>query len=147
VPRFDPQDPIWPNRDRFVPGRPRLDAAVCRFTLTGVRRQQDYERLGSRGPRRDQGVPAVACAAVPATGYRWTSHRTTTGPLKCSLAANSVGMARRALDGTRKPPGFEDLIDFNVYALCGDGCMMEGISWRPPHSPPIEVSTLLDLRQ
>jgi transketolase len=62
--------------------------------------------------------------------YRWTSGvETTTGPLGQGLA-NSVGMAiaGRWLAARYHRPGFEDLIDFNVYALCGDGCIMEGIS-------------------
>jgi transketolase len=62
--------------------------------------------------------------------YRWTSGvETTTGPLGQGLA-NSVGMAiaGRWMATHFNRPGFDDLIDFNVYALCGDGCMMEGIS-------------------
>ena len=52
----------------------------------------------------------------------------TTGPLGQGLAT-SVGMAiaRQWLAATYNRPGF-DLFDFNVYALCGDGCMMEGVS-------------------
>ena len=54
---------------------------------------------------------------------------TTTGPLGQGVAT-SVGMAiaRQWLAARYNRPGFEDLFDFNVYALCGDGCMMEGIS-------------------
>src|SRR6476619_5093036 len=62
--------------------------------------------------------------------YRWTSGvETTTGPLGQGLA-NSVGMALagRWQAAHYARPGFSDLIDFNVYAVCGDGCMMEGIS-------------------
>ena len=62
--------------------------------------------------------------------YRWTSGvETTTGPLGNGVAT-SVGMAiaGRWMAAHFNQPGFEDLIDFNVYALCGDGCMMEGIS-------------------
>jgi transketolase len=62
--------------------------------------------------------------------YRWTSGvETTTGPLGQGLA-NSVGMAiaGRWQAAHFNQPGFEDLIDFNVYALCGDGCLMEGVS-------------------
>src|SRR5438270_6504424 len=62
--------------------------------------------------------------------YRWTSGvECTTGPLGSGVAT-SVGMAvaRRWMADHFNQPGFEDLIDFNVYALCGDGCMMEGIS-------------------
>jgi transketolase len=62
--------------------------------------------------------------------YRWTSGvEATTGPLGNGVAM-SVGMAvaGRWMAAHFNQPGFEELIDFNVYALCGDGCMMEGIS-------------------
>jgi transketolase len=62
--------------------------------------------------------------------YRWTSGvETTTGPLGQGVAT-SVGMAsaRQWLAARYNRPGFENLFDFNVYAMCGDGCMMEGIS-------------------
>jgi hypothetical protein len=45
--------------------------------------------------------------------------------LRCSV--NTRGVDDR--------PGFEDMIDFNVYAICGDGCIMEGSRPRPPRSP------------
>jgi transketolase len=101
--------------------------------LTGVRAvSKDYERLGE---------PSVPLEAIKAfrqwhsrcpghPEYRWTSGvETTTGPLGQGLAT-SVGMALagRWMAARFNRPGFEDLIDFNVYALCGDGCMMEGIS-------------------
>src|ERR1700751_547060 len=101
--------------------------------LTGVKAvSKEYETLG------DPSVPLEAikrfrqmdsrCPGHPE--YRWTSGvETTTGPLGQGLA-NSVGMALagRWLAARFNQPDFEDLIDFNVYALCGDGCMMEGIS-------------------
>jgi transketolase len=62
--------------------------------------------------------------------YRWTSGiETTTGPLGQGVAT-SVGMAlaERWEETYFNKPGFEDLINFNVYAICGDGCMMEGVS-------------------
>src|SRR5207237_708141 len=101
--------------------------------LTGVKAvSKDYEALGAPS------VPLEAikrfrqldsrCPGHPE--YRWTSGvETTTGPLGQGLAT-SVGMAiaGRWMAAHFNKPGFEDLIDFNVYALCGDGCMMEGIS-------------------
>src|SRR5258708_17293330 len=62
--------------------------------------------------------------------YRFTTGvETTTGPLGQGYA-NSVGIAiaSRWLAARYNRPGFENLIDFNVYALGGDGCQMEGIS-------------------
>ena len=132
--RFDPQDPIWPNRDRFVLSAGHASMLLYSLLhLTGVKAvSKDYETLG------EPSVPLEAikrfrqldsrCPGHPE--YRWTSGvETTTGPLGNGLAT-SVGMAiaGRWMAAHFNQPGFEDLIDFNVYALCGDGCMMEGIS-------------------
>lgn len=132
--RFDPQDPIWPNRDRFVLSAGHASMLLYSLLhLTGVKAvSKDYETLG------EPSVPLEAikhfrqldsrCPGHPE--YRWTSGvETTTGPLGQGLA-NSVGMALagRWQAAHYGRPGFEDLINFNVYALCGDGCMMEGIS-------------------
>ena len=132
--RFDPQDPIWPNRDRFVLSAGHASMLLYSLLhLTGVKAvSKEYEALG------EPSVPLEAiknfrqldsrCPGHPE--YRWTSGvETTTGPLGQGLA-NSVGMAiaGRWQAAHFNRPGFEDLIDFNVYALCGDGCMMEGIS-------------------
>ena len=132
--RYDPQDPVWPNRDRFILSNGHASMLLYSLLhLTGVKAvNKDYEPLG------EPSVPLEAikhfrqldsrCPGHPE--YRWTSGvETTTGPLGQGLA-NSVGMALagRWLAARFNQPGFEDLIDFNVYALCGDGCMMEGIS-------------------
>jgi transketolase len=132
--RFDPQDPIWPNRDRFVLSAGHASMLLYSLLhLTGVKAvSKDYETLG------EPSVPLEAikhfrqldsrCPGHPE--YRWTSGvETTTGPLGQGLA-NSVGMAiaGRWQAAHFSRPGFEDLINFNAYALCGDGCMMEGIS-------------------
>jgi transketolase len=132
--RFDPQDPIWPNRDRFVLSAGHASMLLYSLLhLTGVKAvSKDYETLG------EASVPLEAikhfrqldsrCPGHPE--YRWTSGvETTTGPLGQGLA-NSVGMAiaGRWLAAHFNKPGFEDLIDFNIYALSGDGCIMEGIS-------------------
>ena len=131
--RFDPQDPVWPNRDRFVLSIGHASMLLYSLLhLTEVRAvSKDYETLG------EVSVPLDAiktfrqldsrCPGHPE--YRWTSGvETTTGPLG-QEAATSVGMAiaRQWLAARYNRPGF-DLFDFNVYALCGDGCMMEGIS-------------------
>ncbi len=132
--RFDPQDPIWPARDRFVLSAGHASMLLYALLhLTGVRAvNKDYERLGE---------PSVPLDAIKAfrqlhsrcpghPEYRLTSGvETTTGPLGQGVA-NSVGMALagRWMAAHFNRPGFDDLIDFNVYALGGDGCMMEGIS-------------------
>jgi transketolase len=132
--RFDPQDPIWPNRDRIVLSAGHASMLLYSLLhLTGVKAvSKDYETLG------EPSVPLEAikhfrqldsrCPGHPE--YRWTSGvETTTGPLGQGLA-NSVGMAvaARWLAARFNQPGFEDLVGFNAYALCGDGCIMEGIS-------------------
>jgi transketolase len=132
--RFDPQDPIWPNRDRFVLSAGHASMLLYSLLhLTGVKAvSKDYETLG------EPAVPLEAIRHFRQLGsrcpghpeYRWTGGvETTTGPLGQGLA-NSVGMAiaGRWLAAGYHRPGFEDLIDFNVYALCGDGCIMEGVS-------------------
>jgi len=131
--RFDPQDPVWPNRDRFVLSIGHASMLLYALLhLTEVRAvSKDYETLG------EPSVPLDAlkafrqldsrCPGHPE--YRWTSGvETTTGPLGQGVAT-SVGMAIAGqwLAARYNRPGF-DLFDFNVYALCGDGCMMEGIS-------------------
>jgi transketolase len=132
--RFDPQDPIWTNRDRFVLSAGHASMLLYSMLhLSGVKAvNKVYEALG------EQSVPLDAirqfrqldsrCPGHPE--YRWTSGvETTTGPLGQGVA-NSVGMAiaGRWMAAHYNRPGFEDLIDFNVYAVCGDGCMMEGVS-------------------
>ena len=131
--RFDPSDPIWPNRDRFVLSEGHASALLWSLLhLTGVRAvDPDYEVLGT---------PAVSmedletfrqlgshCPGHPE--YRLTSGvEATTGPLGQGVAT-SVGMAIAGqwVAARYNRDGFP-LFDFNVYALAGDGCMMEGIS-------------------
>jgi transketolase len=131
--RFDPTDPIWPNRDRYVLSSGHASALLwAMLHLTGVRAvDPDYEILGE---------PAVSlddlkhfrqldskCPGHPE--YHWTSGvETTTGPLGQGVAT-SVGMAVAGqwLAGRYNRDGFT-LFDFDVYAQAGDGCMMEGVS-------------------
>jgi transketolase len=132
--RFDPQDPIWPNRDRFVLSAGHASMLLYSLLhLTGVKAvSKDYEPLGELSVPLDSIKKFrqlhSRCPGHPE--YRWTSGvETTTGPLGQGVA-NSVGMAaaERWMERRFNAPGFESLIDFNVYALCGDGDMMEGIS-------------------
>src|SRR6516225_934216 len=131
--RFDPQDPIWPNRDRFVLSAGHASMLLYSLLhLTGVKAvSKEYEPLG------EPSVPLEAirrfrqldskCPGHPE--YRWTSGvETTTGPLGQGVS-NTVGMAiaSKWTASTFNRPDFE-LFDFNVYAICGDGDMMEGIS-------------------
>jgi transketolase len=132
--RFDPQDPIWPDRDRFVLSNGHASMLLYSLLhLTGVKSvSKDYETLGEPSVTLDDikhfRQLHSKCPGHPE--YRLTSGvETTTGPLGQGVS-NSVGMALSArwMGAHFNRPGFEDLIDFNVYAICGDGDMMEGIS-------------------
>jgi transketolase len=131
--RFDPAHPIWPNRDRFILSVGHASMLLYSLLhLTGVRAvNPKYETLGDLSVTLDDikhfRQLESRCPGHPE--YRWTSGvETTTGPLGQGLAT-SVGMAIAAkwLAKYFNRPGFE-LFDYDVYALCGDGCMMEGIS-------------------
>jgi len=131
--RFDPSHPIWPNRDRFVLSAGHASTLLYSILhLTGVKAvNPKYETLGNLSVTLDDikhfRQLGSKCPGHPE--YRWTSGvETTTGPLGQGLAT-SVGMAiaARWLASYFNRPGF-DLFDYDVYALCGDGCMMEGIS-------------------
>ncbi|HEY1306186.1 MAG TPA: transketolase [Vicinamibacterales bacterium] len=131
--RFDPDHPIWPNRDRFVLSVGHASMLLYSMLhLTGVKAvNPKYETLGHASVSLDDIKQFrqldSRCPGHPE--YRWTSGvETTTGPLGQGLAT-SVGMAiaARWLAGYFNRPGF-DLFGYDVYALCGDGCLMEGIS-------------------
>ncbi len=131
--RFDPQDPIWMNRDRFVLSAGH--ASTLLYTILHLAKVKavdpDYEILGRPSVTLDDIKSfrqfGSRCAGHPE--YRWTSGvETTTGPLGQGVAT-SVGMAiaEKWLAARYNRPDFE-LFGYRIYALCGDGCMMEGIS-------------------
>jgi transketolase len=131
--RFDPDDPIWPNRDRFVLSCGHASMLIYSLLhLAGVKAvNPEYERLGELSVKLDDikrfRQLDSKCAGHPE--YRWTSGiETTTGPLGAGVAT-SVGMAiaGRWQASHFNRPGF-DMFDYDVYAMAGDGCMMEGIS-------------------
>src|SRR6516165_8927500 len=131
--RFDPEDPIWPNRDRFILSAGHASTLLYSLLhLAGVKAvNRKYETLGELAvPLEDlKNFRQLESKCPGHPEYRWTSGvETTTGPLGQGLAT-SVGMAiaARWLGSHFNRPGFE-LFDYDVYALCGDGCMMEGIS-------------------
>ena len=128
--RFDPADPIWPNRDRFV-----LSAGHASMLLYSLLHLAQVKSVDSE--YETQGEPAISLADIEsfrqlgskAAGhpeYRLASGiETTTGPLGQGVAT-SVGMA---IAGKWDREHFgDDLFDFDVYAVCGDGCLMEGVS-------------------
>lgn len=127
--RYDPDSPHWPGRDRFV-----LSCGHASMLL--------YSTLHLAGVKKEDGASELAitlddiknfrqlhspCAGHPEYGEA-AGIETTTGPLGQGLA-NSVGMAMAAkwLGATYNRSGFE-LFDYNTFALCGDGDIMEGVA-------------------
>jgi transketolase len=130
---FDPADPIWPNRDRFV-----LSAGHASMLLYSLLHLSKTTSVN--GKYEAVGTPTVTlddikkfrqldskCPGHPE--YRWTSGvETTTGPLGQGYATSvGMAMARRWLAAHFNKPGYP-LFDYDIYALGGDGCMMEGVS-------------------
>jgi len=132
VMRFDPQDPIWPNRDRFVLSNGH--ASMLLWSVLHLSRIQavnaEYERLGHASVTLDdiRRFRQLDSKAPGHPEYHWVSGvETTTGPLGQGIAT-SVGMAlaQKWLANRYNRPGFQ-IFDYRIYAVAGDGCMMEGI--------------------
>jgi transketolase len=131
--RYDPEDPIWPNRDRFILSNGHASMLLYALLhLSGVRAvNSKYERLGE---------PAVSLEDIKAfrqIDSKTPGHpechitsgvETTTGPLGQGCG-NSVGMAIAGVWMAERfnRPAFE-MFNYNVYTLCGDGDMMEGVA-------------------
>jgi transketolase len=131
--RFDPEHPIWPNRDRFVLSVGHASTLLYALLhLSGVKAvNPKYELLGELAvPLEDlKNFRQLGSRCPGHPEYRWTSGvEATTGPLGQGVAM-TVGMAiaSRWKAAHFSRPHFE-LFEYKVYALCGDGCMMEGIS-------------------
>jgi len=131
--RFDPDDPIWPNRDRFVLSIGHASMLLystlhlCKVKAVNPK----YEALGHVSVTLDdiKGFRQLDSKCPGHPEYHWTSGiETTTGPLGQGVAT-SVGMAiaEKWMAQYFNRPGF-DIVDYNIFALCGDGCMMEGVS-------------------
>jgi transketolase len=132
VMRFDPQDPIWPNRDRFVLSNGH--ASMLLWSMLHLTRTRavnaNYERLGHPSVSLDdiRHFRQLDSKAPGHPEYHWVSGvETTTGPLGQGIA-NSVGMAiaEKWLAHRYNRPEFE-IFDYDIYAVCGDGCLMEGV--------------------
>lgn len=131
--RFDPDDPIWPNRDRFVLSIGHASMLLYSILhLCGVKAvNPKYEVLGKPSVTLDdiKGFRQLGTKCPGHPEYRWTSGiETTTGPLGQGVAT-SVGMviAGKWMASYFNRPGFE-MFDYDVYSLCGDGDMMEGLT-------------------
>jgi len=132
VMRFDPQDPIWPNRDRFVLSNGHASMLLWSVLhLTGTRAvNTEYERLGQPAVSLDdiRHFRQLSSKAPGHPEYHWVSGvEATTGPLGQGIAM-SVGMAiaEKWLADRYNRPSYE-IFDYNIYTVCGDGCMMEGV--------------------
>jgi transketolase len=130
--RYDPADPLWPGRDRFVLSCGHASMLLYALLhLAGVRQVVDFH------PTEEPAVPLDEIRRFRQLGSRCPGHpehfetsgvETTTGPLGQGVG-NSVGMAiaQRWLATHFNRPGYE-LFDYNIYALCSDGDLMEGVS-------------------
>jgi transketolase len=133
VMRFDPEDPIWPNRDRFVLSNGHASMLLWSVLhLTGTKAvNAEYERLGQPSVSLDdiRRFRQLDSKAPGHPEYHWVSGvETTSGPLGQGVAT-SVGMAvgQKWLTSRYNQPGF-DIFNYHIYAVCGDGCMMEGVA-------------------
>ena len=133
VMRFDPQDPIWPNRDRFVLSNGH--ASMLLWSVLHLTRTQavnaEYESLGHPSVSLDdiRHFRQLDSKAPGHPEYHWVSGvETTTGPLGQGVATSvGMGIAEKWLANRYNRPGFE-IFDYNIYAVCGDGCLMEGVA-------------------
>ncbi len=130
--RFDPANPTWPNRDRFVLSNGHasmlLYAMLYLCEVRGV--NPEYETTGQFAVTLDD-IKQFRQLDSKTPGhpeYRHTAGvETTTGPLGQGIG-NTVGMAIAAnwLAANFNRPSFE-IFNYNVYAFCGDGDLMEGV--------------------
>jgi transketolase len=131
--RFDPEDPIWPNRDRFILSAGHASTILYSLLhLTGVKAvNRKYETLGELAvPLADlKNFRQLESRCPGHPEYRWTSGvETTSGPLGQGVATSvGIALASNWLAARYNKSNFP-LFDYDVYALAGDGCMMEGIS-------------------
>jgi transketolase len=131
--RYDPADPIWPNRDRFILSNGHASMLLyAMLYLTEVRGvNPEGERLSEYAVTLDdiKKFRQIDSKTPGHPEYRWTAGvETTTGPLGQGVG-NSVGMAIAAnwLAARYNRPGFE-VFNYNIYAFCGDGDLMEGVA-------------------
>jgi transketolase len=131
--RFDPQDPIWPNRDRFVLSNGHASMLLWSVLhLTGTQAvNAEYERLGQPSVSLEdiRRFRQIGSKAPGHPEYHWVSGvETTTGPLGQGVAT-SVGMAiaQKWLADRYNRTGFA-IFEYDIYVVCGDGDLMEGVA-------------------
>ena len=132
--KFDPADPKWPDRDRFVLSNGHASILLYSLIhLAGVKNRDEHGNVTD-----EPSLPLEQLQKFRQLGSRTPGHpeqeatsgvETTTGPLGQGVG-NAVGMAiaQKWTAAYYGRPGFESLFDHRVYAICGDGCMMEGVA-------------------
>jgi transketolase len=130
--RYDPASPVWPNRDRFILSNGHASMLLYSMLyLSGVKAVDSEYKVQQKPAVTLDDIKSFRQLDSKTPGhpeYRITSGiETTTGPLGQGIG-NSVGMsiAGEWLAARYNRPGFE-VFDYNVYAMCGDGDMMEGV--------------------
>jgi len=130
--RFDPENPIWPNRDRFVLSNGH--ASMLLWSALHLSRTRavnaDYETVGRPSVTIDdiRRFRQLDSKAPGHPEYHWTSGvETTTGPLGQGVSTSvGIAIAEKWLASHFNRPDFE-VFDYNVYVVCSDGCLMEGV--------------------
>ncbi|MEI8212634.1 MAG: transketolase [Planctomycetota bacterium] len=131
--RYDPTQPLWANRDRFVLSCGHASMLLYSMIyLSGIREVDKHGQVTAKESLSIEDLKKFRqlhspCAGHPEFGYA-TGIETTTGPLGQGVG-NAVGMAiaSKYLGQKYNKPGF-DLFDYDVYALCSDGDLMEGVA-------------------
>jgi transketolase len=131
--KYDPANPVWPNRDRFVLSAGHASMLLySTLHLTGVRAYTSEGKVSKEPAISMDEIKRFRQLDSKTPGHP-ESHitsgvETTTGPLGQG-AGNSVGMAiaSKWLQANYNQPGFE-IFDFKTYAVCGDGDLMEGVA-------------------
>jgi transketolase len=130
--RYDPTDPQWPNRDRFV-----LSAGHASMLLYSMLHLAGVRKVNEKGEVQKELSVSMdeikrfrqlgSCTPGHPESHLTSGVETTTGPLGQGIG-NSVGMAiaGKWLAANFNQPGYE-IFDFNVYSVCGDGDLMEGV--------------------
>jgi transketolase len=126
--RYDPAAPLWPNRDRFVLSNGHASMLLySTLHLSGVVGDGERKPVTLDEIKKFRQLDSVTPGHPE---HHMTSGvETTTGPLGQGIG-NAVGMALASkwVQATYTRPGFEHLFGHRVFAICGDGCMMEGVS-------------------
>ena len=131
---YDPANPLWPNRDRFVLSNGHASMLLYSLIhLAGIKNVDEHGKVHD-----EPSLPLEQLKHFRQLNSKTPGHpeheytagvETTTGPLGQGVG-NAVGMAiaQKWMAGYYGRPGFEALFEHRVYAICGDGCMMEGVA-------------------